>query len=368
MDMNKIEKSFQFVLGKLDKDLDKFTDKFPGEQSKNYVYQPTENGSWTESFYTGMLWLSYEITKDEKYLKVIRSHINSFKDRIEKEHNVNHHDLGFLYTLSCVSAYKLTGDEEAKEIAIKAAKKLITRFQEKGQFIQAWGEMNEPNNYRLIIDCLLNLPLLFWATEVTGDNKYADIAKKHLKTAISVVLRDDGTTHHTYFFDIETGAPLKGVTAQGYSDDSCWARGQAWGIYGTALAYTYTKDEFILETYKTITDCFISKLPKNYVPFWDMDFTDGDDQPRDTSAAAIAVCGILEMDKYIKEPKYKDYADKMMESLMDNYLTEDYSNGILSDAMYSRKSGHNPECNIWGDYYFTEAIMRYKNPDWKIYW
>ena len=368
MDMNKIEKAFQFVLDKIDKDIDKFTDKFPGEQSENYVYQQTDNWSWTESFYTGMIWLSYEITKNDKYLSVAKRHLKSFKDRIDNKVNIDHHDLGFLYTLSCVAGYKLTGDAEAKETALKAADTLITRFQEKGQFIQAWGELGAADNYRLIIDCLLNLPLLFWATEVTGNNKYADIAKKHLKTALSVVLREDGTTHHTYFFDMETGAPLKGVTHQGYSDTSCWARGQAWGVYGTALAYAYTKDEEVLKVYRKITDCFVSKLPKDNVPFWDMDFTDGDDQPRDTSAAAIALCGILEMDKYIKEPKYTECAEKMMESLIDNYLTEDYSNGILSDAMYNRNGGHQPECNIWGDYYFTEAIVRYKNPDWKMYW
>jgi len=368
MDMNKIEQALQFSLSKLDKDLDKFVKEFPGDQSEGYVYKIRDGFSWTESFYTGMLWLAFEITKDEKYQNVTKEHLKWFKNRIDKQLNTNHHDLGFLYTLSCVAGYRLTGDPEAKETAIKAADTLITRFQEKGQFIQAWGELGAENNYRLIIDCLLNLPLLFWVTEITGNDKYADIAKKHLKTAISVVLRDDGTTHHTYYFDKETGAPLRGETHQGYSDTSCWARGQAWGVYGTALSYAYTKDESILPVFKTITDCFISKLPKDNIPFWDMVFTDGDDQPRDTSAAAIAICGILEMDKYAKEPKYTEAAEKMMESLIDNYLTEDFSNGILSDAMYNRNGGHNPECNIWGDYYFMEAIMRYKNPDWKMYW
>lgn len=368
MDMNKIDRALEFSINKIITHIDTFINKFPGEQSNNYVYEQTENTSWTESFYTGMLWLGFEITKNDKLLEVANNHLKLFKERLDNKICIDHHDLGFLYSLSCVAGYKLTGDEIAKETAIKAAKHLIGRFHEKGEFIQAWGDLGAADNYRLIIDCLLNLPLLFWATEVTDDEKFATIAKKHLKTAISVILREDGTTHHTYYFDKENGMPLRGVTHQGYSDTSCWARGQAWGVYGTALSYAYTKDESIIPVYKTITDTYISKLPKNYVPFWDMDFTDGDDQPRDTSAATIAICGILEMDKYIKELKYVEIADKMMESLIDNYLTDEKSNGILTDAMYNRNGGHQPECNIWGDYYFMEAIMRYKNPDWKMYW
>jgi unsaturated chondroitin disaccharide hydrolase len=276
--------------------------------------------------------------------------------------------LGFLYTFSCVAAYKLPGNEDAKAAAIEAAEQLIIRFKPKGEFIQAWGPLDDPANYRLIIDCLLNLPLLFWATEATGDGKYRAIAEKHLKTALSVVIREDGTTHHTFYFNPETGAPEKGVTHQGNSDDSCWARGQAWGVYGTALAYAYTKDENVLKCFEILTDKFIELLPEDNVPYWDMVFTDGSNEPRDTSAAAIAVCGILQMNKFINNEKYYEAAVKMLESLIDNYLTAGYSNGLLSDAMYSKPGGHNPECNIWGDYYFMEALARMKNPDWKMYW
>lgn len=138
--------------------------------------------------------------------------------------------MGFLYTLSCVAAYKLTGNETGKEAALMAADKLISRFQIKGEFIQAWGELGAKDNYRLIIDCLLNLPLLYWATEVSGDEKYAQIADKHTKTSLNNLIRGDNSTYHTFFFDPESGVPVKGVTHQGYKDGSAWARGQAWGI------------------------------------------------------------------------------------------------------------------------------------------
>ena len=368
MNNDKIKKGYDFSLNKIDTYLGDFFDSFPEAAGKGYVYGHTECVGWTPAFYTGMLWLCYELTKDEKYLKVCESHFKLFKYRIDNKIRVVTHDLGFLYTLSCVAGYKLTGDAEYKKTAIKAAEELITRYNTKGKFIQAWGEFNDPESNRLIIDCLLNLPLLFWASEATGDEKYAVIAKNHLKTALSVVVRDDGTTHHTYYFDYDTGAPLKGVTHQGYSDTSCWARGQAWGIYGAALAYAYTKDKSIIDIYNKVMDCFISRQPADGIPFWDMDFTDGDNEPRDSSAAAIAICGILEMDKYVKNEKYLECADKMMTSLVDNYLTDEKSNGLLTEGMYNKNKSPEPECNIWGDYYFLEAVMRYKNPDWNMYW
>ena len=160
--------------------------------------------------------------------------------------------MGFLYSPSCVAGYKLIGSEKGKEAAIKAAEQLITRFHPVGEFIQAWGAMNEPDNYRLIIDCLLNLPLLYWASEETGDTKYKEIAEKHIHTAIANVIREDFSTWHTFFFDMQTGRPLRGATCQGYRDGSAWARGQAWGVYGSALAYKYTKRKEYITIFKML--------------------------------------------------------------------------------------------------------------------
>ena len=354
----------------IDENLDKFTYKFPSAVGIDYIYAPSDNLDWTNAFWTGMLWLMFEMTGDEKYRKVAEIQCLDFKNRIEKRIATDTHDLGFLYTLSTVAEYKITGSEEAKNTSLKAADELIIRYKEKGEFIQAWGSLDDVNNYRLIIDCLLNLPLLYWATEVTGDKKYYNIAYKHLQTTLSVIIRDDFTTLQTFFFDPQTGKPTHAQKHQAYSDDSCWSRGQAWGIYGTALSYGYTKDENLIPIYKGLLDCLISKLPEDYTPYWDLIFTSGDEQ-RDTSAASIVICGILEMSKYIDEPKYLDIAEKMMNSLTENHTTKDIpnANGLLKDGTSSRPHGsQNNECNIWGDYYYLEAIMRYNNKDWKMYW
>ncbi|MGL6153505.1 glycoside hydrolase family 88 protein [Cetobacterium sp. SF1] len=368
------------ALSKIDINSKIFIDTYPRAASINNIYPGTKNGEdwddWTVGFWTGMLWLSYELTRKPQYRKVAEFQMRAYKYRIENKIHVNHHDLGFLFSLSAVAQHTVTGSEVAKEVGIKAADHLIGRFKEKGEFIQAWGDLNDPNAYRLIIDCNMNVPLLFWATEVTGNPIYREIATKHINTAAKVVLREDSSTHHTYYFDPATGNPLKGVTAQGFSDDSAWARGQAWGVYGFPLAYSYTKDPKFITLYKKVTNYFLNKLPQDNVCYWDLVFSDGSNQERDTSAAAIAVCGILEMDQYLEDSDpdkaiYMNAAHAIMKSLIEKYTTKDldHSNGLLTQAVYSKphNSGIN-ECNIWGDYYFLEALVRINKKNWKKYW
>jgi unsaturated chondroitin disaccharide hydrolase len=156
------ENAIQYVLQKIDANLDTFTDTFPTSASVNNVYAPMENTNWTTSFWTGMLWLAYEVTGDEKYRRVAEIQVQSFKQRMDDGKFIDTHDLGFLYTLSCVTAYKLTGNQKAKEIALRAAEHLAGRFREQGEFILDWGPINTPDNprgNRMIIDCLMDLPL-----------------------------------------------------------------------------------------------------------------------------------------------------------------------------------------------------------------
>ena len=154
--------------------------------SATLFYPPIDNTDWTTGFWTGEIWLAYEFSGDERLRKAGEIQVHNFLERIDKKIAVDHHDMGFLYSPSCVAAYKLIGSKEGREAAIKAADQLITRYHPIGEFIQAWGPMDTPENYRLIIDCLLNLPLLYWASEETGDRKYRDIAEKHIHWLINI--------------------------------------------------------------------------------------------------------------------------------------------------------------------------------------
>lgn len=374
-----ITKSLDSAAAVVRTNLPKFTTKFQSSNSINGFYEPTENIEWTTGFWTGVIWLAYEHTNDEAFKKAALVQVESYLERIEKKIDVNHHDMGFLYSLSCVAAYKLTGSEQAKKAALLAADHLAERFREVGSFLQAWGNVGQASEYRLIIDCLLNLPILYWATEVTGDASYADKAEKHIRTAMKCVLRPDNSTYHTHFIDMETGEPTHGVTHQGNRNNSAWARGQAWGIYGIALSYRYLKDPSYIDLFFRVTDYFIQHLPEDLIPYWDFDFDTGSDEPRDSSASAIAVCGIYEMIKYLEPSQaapYKEAADRMLKALIDHCANIDpqVSNGLLLHGTYARDSKENTcknrgvdECNTWGDYFYMEALVRLTK-DWELYW
>lgn len=251
----------------------------------------------------------------------------------------------------------------------------ISYHQEKGGFIQAWGDLGKKEHYRLIIDCLLNIQLLFFAYQETGDQKYYDIAESHFYVSANNVIRDDASSFHTFYFDPETGQPLKGVTRQGYSDDSCWARGQSWGVYGIPLTYRHLKDESCFDLFKGVTNYFLNRLPKDHVSYWDLIFNDGSDQSRDSSATAIAVCGIHEMLKHLPEVDadkdiYKHAMHAMLRSLIEHYANDQFTPGgtSLLHGVYSWHSGKGvDEGNIWGDYYYLEALIRFYK-DWNLYW
>lgn len=363
----------------IESNLDEFTDAFQPSNSEGGFYKPSENVTWTTGFWTGEIWLAYEKSRNESLKKAGEIQVDSFLQRIIDKVDVAHHDMGFLYSPSCVAAWKLTGNENAKKAAIMAADNLMGRFQEKGGFFQAWGELGAEDNYRLIIDCLLNMPLLFWASEVTGNPEYRKKAETHIQNAMKYVIRPDHSTYHTYFFDPKTGEPKKGVTHQGYRDGSAWARGQSWGIYGAALSYSRLKNPEYIDIFEKLTMFFLTHLPENLVPYWDFDFQDGSSEPRDSSSAAIAACGMLEMAKHLPEEKaefYRGMARRLLKALADHCAVKDSSesNGLLLHGTYAKSSPYNTcpnlgvdECNSWGDYYYMEALTRLSG-DWNPYW
>lgn len=383
MDINKNQQMYEHALDKardhvlhyLNTDAQLYEGLFPSASCEKGRYIKHENKEcWTEGFYTGIVSLCYEVKSEEVLKKIITRHVDSFETRLGNKWVLDHHDIGFLYSLSCVAAYKILGLQKAKDIAIEAARWLLHRYTDEGKFLQAWGPMKQAESYRLIIDAYMNIPLLFWAYEQTGEQKFYEVASNHAYTALEVVLRDDYSTHHTFYFDIKTHKPLRGETAQGHRDDSAWARGQAWGIYGFILAYAYTKDKVFLEVFMNVTDYYIEHLPKDDIPYWDLAFGEHDQEPRDSSSAAIAVCGILEGIKHLssirKKEEYMEVVHAIMTELIENYTPKDFeeSEGLLLHGVYSipHQQGVD-ESNLWGDYFYMEALIRLSR-DWNRYW
>ncbi len=370
-----VEAAIELALQQLELNLDYFGEDFPTPATFNNIYPKMDNTEWTNGFWTGALWLGHEYSASEKMKALAQANTASFLKRVIDRVELDHHDLGFLYSPSCVADYKLTGSLDALEASLKAADKLIERYQEKGGFIQAWGQLGKAEDYRLIIDCLLNLQLLFFAYEQTGKQEYYDIAVNHFYASVNTVIRDDASTFHTFYFDPATGQPLKGVTRQGYNDASSWARGQAWGVYGIPLTYRMVRDSACFDLFKGVTNHFLNRLPEDKVSYWDLIFNDGSGQARDSSATAVAVCGIHEMLKYLPEvdpdkDNYKHAMHTMLRSLIDNYANRDLQPGrpLLLHGVYSWHSGKGvDEGNVWGDYYYLEALLRFYK-DWELYW
>lgn len=364
------------------RNLPAYTYKCQQANTENGIYEAIDNVEWTTGFWPGELWLAYLNTGDELFAHVAGIFVEDFKKRIDTKTAVEHHDMGFLYTPSCVSAWMIKKDSHARDAAIKAADQLVSRFQEKGQFLQAWGVLGAKDNYRYIIDCLLNLPLLYWASDETGDPEYRDIALRHTKTCIANSFRKDYSSFHTFFMDPETGAPVRGETCQGYKADSSWARGQAWGVYGLALAYRHTGNREYLDLFEHVAKYFMDKLPEDMIPYWDLIFTSGD-EPRDSSSASIVACGFLEaassyekLGEYDKAVKYRRSAKQLLKAVYDTCMVkkdEKGVNGLVKHGTYSKKSPYNTctpagvdECVSWGDYYWMEALTRLGG--WKSWW
>ncbi|EOF4707096.1 glycoside hydrolase family 88 protein [Klebsiella oxytoca] len=364
LDKRWLDEAIAEVLGQLDAMLPRFTTTFPAASATHGCYASVVKVDWTEGFWTGMLWLAWEVTGDEKYRAVAESLLDSFEERLDKQIKVDTHDLGFLYLLSCVNAWKLTGNLRARELALRAAELLYRRFNATAGVIQAWGDLNDPARQgRMIIDCNLNVPLLFWAADETGNAQWREAASRHLAQAARYLVREDASTFHTFYMDVNSGQPLRGDTHQGFSDGSCWSRGQAWGIYGFALGYAHTGDAWQPELSRRLAHYFLNRLPDDFVCYWDLIFTAEDNQYRDTSAAAIAVCGLTELLKLLPltdplRPAYANAIDLMMRNLRERYFAH-AQDGLLREGVYNfgRNMGIN-EPNLWGDYFYFEALVR----------
>ncbi|WP_297205883.1 glycoside hydrolase family 88 protein [uncultured Pluralibacter sp.] len=371
----KIRDAMPGILAAVDRNSGYFGLRFPDAACKEGVYPVIDNQEWTTSFWTGQLWLAWEWSGKQAYRELAEAHVRSFGERIATRDHTDHHDLGFLYSLSCIAANKLTGNREAKYIALQAAEVLMERYHEKCGIIQAWGALDNPEQQgRMIIDCNMNLPLLYQASLIGGDNRYARAAESHIEQARRYIVRQDGSTFHTYFMDVNTGEARFGNTHQGFSDDSCWSRGQAWGVYGFLLNYLYTGDARLLELSQTLANYFINRLPEDLICYWDLALTDPRSE-RDSSASAILACALLELVKQLPvthpdRETYEAVALRTIEKMLDGYLNKTHKagEGLLEHSVYHFKGNVGvDECCAWGDYYLMEALTRAVST-WNSYW
>ena len=359
-------------------------DHYPDDTTRDghYPWRPATgsrpkggNGGWTTGFWPGLLWLAWELTGDEGYRVDGERHVRSFARRIDDGVELDTHDLGFLYTLSCVAPWRLTGDDLGRRTALRAADLLAARLMEPAGIIQAWGDLDDPaRRGQAIIDSLMNMPLLYWAAAVGGRPRLAVAAYRHTVQLRDHILRPDDTTYHTFFWSPRTGEAIRGATAQGYADDSCWARGQAWGIYGFALAYAHSGDPSMISVARRCADYFLDHLPEDGVPFWDLAFGTGSDQPRDSSAGAIAACGLDELARFVPDTdadRYRAGADRLLGALTTHAVPAHPGPGrpLLLHAVYDKPSGVGiDEGCLWGDYFYLEALLRRTSPGWVSPW
>jgi len=373
----KVNDAIKRALKKLESKIDIYTAGFPRAATKGTEYIVGENNNWVCGMHTGCFLLSYELSGEKKFLDVAKKHIPTYKTRLDKEIGIHDHDVGFAYSPSCVAMYKLFGDGLAKECALRAANFLYDHsYFEKGGFImRISSKPYDMGCCRTMMDTLMNIALLYWAGEVTGDKKFTDAANAQIKTTDNCLIRADSSSYHHYQFEPGSFKPLYGVTLQGNRDESTWSRGHSWGVLGLPIAYTYSGDENLLTLHKNVTYYFLNHLPEDLIPYWDFDFTDGD-EPRDSSAAVISVCGMLEAAKYLPDSApekhiYKTAAAKILEAVIDecSHETDDNFAGLIAHVTGAKPQGIGVDaCAVYGDYFYLEALMRYVNSDWKRYW
>ena len=325
----------------------------------------TTKEEWTSGFWPGVLWYDYEYTKDQR----IKGEAEKFTESLGYFAHIPayDHDLGFLIFCSYGNGYRLTGKPEYKEVILAVADSLATLYNPVVGTILSWPREVEPRNWphNTIMDNLINLEMLFWAAK-NGENKQLyDIAVSHADKSMKSLFRPDYTSYHVAVFDTITGNLIKGVTHQGYADNTMWARGQAWGIYGYTMCYRETGDRKYLDFVEKITDVYLKGLPEDYVPYWDFSAPGIPNAPRDASAAAIVASALLEASGYFTGDKGDEYwnaAIKMLNSLS----SPAYQSRERNPSFLLHSTGHWPAGSeidasiIYADYYYIEALMRYK--------
>ena len=342
-----------------------FYDSFPRHIDKNNKqWSYVKPKDWCSGFYPGILWYAYEESGDE----VLKNKAIKFTETLKTiaYSPARNHDIGFQLYCSYGNGYRLTGKQNYKEILLAAADTLATLYSPKVGSILSWPSQIKRYKHNTIIDNMMNLELLFWAAKNGGDKSLYDIAKSHAEQTMKYLVREDGSAFHVGSFDIETGAFLQGYTHQGYANESMWARGQGWGIYGFAMAYRETGDSNFLNTAIKLSDKFLERLPEDGIPFWDFDDPKIPNVPKDASAAAVAACGLMELSGLVQDEKLKSKYFNTGKTLVENLSSSAYLSHAKNDALLLHSTGNHPKNKemdvpiIYADYYYMEALLRLK--------
>jgi unsaturated chondroitin disaccharide hydrolase len=353
------------VLGRMDRKvtrmIEQMGDKSPHVAGQDGKFDDIRLCAWTSGFWAGILWIMHDMTGKDHY----REAAWGWDEKIERRffhHEQNfHHDVGFQFLPTAVIKYKITGDHDSFRRALRAANFLAGRFNPAGKFIRAW------NGDKLgwsIIDSMMNLSLLYWASEKSLDPRYKHIATAHANTVIEHFIRPDGSVNHIVSFDPETGAFIESLGGQGYGPYSSWSRGQAWALYGMVNTFSYTGDRSFLAAAKRVAHYFLASMPEDAVPYWDFRAEPFADQPRDSSAGAIAASGLIEISKCVPSSEsciYMNAAKKILFSLTEQYATWHVPD---HEAILLHGTGHKPENKnvdvslIYGDYFYVEAMAK----------
>ena len=342
-------------------------DLFPASWNTDGTIKTNSARGWISGFFPANIWFLYEYTRDPKWLDMARRRTSPL-DTLRRYTKT--HDLGFMVGCPCAAAYRLTGEKAYRQLLIDASDALLTRFSPAVGLIRSWDNKNgNPNPYRVIIDNMMNLEMLFTVSKLTGDKRYYDIAVCHADNTLKNHFRPDNSCFHIVCYDAGTGRVTGQRGGQGYSAASAWSRGQSWALYGFTMCYRETGDPRYLDRAVKCAEYFINhpRLPEDLVPYWDYDAPGIPDEPRDASAAAITASALLELAKYApgKEKSYYGTARKILTSLAsDRYLIPAGKKcGFLIDhSVGSKPSGSQVDVPIiYGDYYFLEALLRLKN-------
>lgn len=365
-DTDFVARSFDIAGQHLSNAVDQYQDlsKFPRSTNPDGSLHTRAANNWVSGFFPGSLWYMYEYSNEEKFKEAAIKWTEALESQ---QYNTGTHDVGFIINCSYGNGKRLTGKEDYSPIMIQTAKSLYTRFNKNVGSIKSW-DWSKEWKFPVIIDNMMNLELLFEASKLSGLEQLRNIAIEHANTTMEHHYRPDNSCYHVVDYDPETGEVLAKITHQGYNAESAWSRGQAWGLYGYTVCYRETRDKKYLEQANRIAAFIMDhpRTPDDLIPYWDYDAPGIPNEPRDASAAAIIASSLLELSTYSGDQKeqYFQYAESILKSLSsDEYLA---APGTNNNFLLKHCTGHKMADSevdaplIYGDYYYLEALLRYK--------